>query len=61
MIVQYLVTDQFGDGICIYRAEMEKPEDYEGDLNKKVAGPYMDFSEAGAWLESQGIKDYNIL
>jgi hypothetical protein len=61
MIVQHLMTDNFGEGICIYRAEFKKPEDYEGDMNKKIAGPFMGFVDAEAWLKGQGIEKYNIL
>lgn len=46
MIVQYLVTSHFGDGLCVYRAEYEKPEDYRGDLEKKVAGPFDTYEDA---------------
>jgi len=46
MIVQHLVTDHFGEGLCVYRSEFEKPGDYEGYLEEKVAGPFQTYEEA---------------
>ena len=57
MYVQYLTTDHFGEGLCVYRSEAESPEDYCGDLEIKVAGPFASEADADAWLDAKNVPE----
>lgn len=54
------ITSHFGEGLCIYQATYNDPEDYTGDMEQRVDGPFACESAAYAAAISRGFADSEI-